>query len=217
MIGADKSLQRDVDVWPPLPLIVGGDMDLSRTDNIIAALGQSNRVCKVDLFLAGWQLENILAAMQVPFPELTDLRFYISGESLPVIPDSFLGGSAPRLRYFELCAFHFRDCQNCFCLLRTLSTLISFHYSLFGYISPEAMVAVLSVLSSLEELSIEFQSFQSRPDWKAKSASTKTLYPPRSRRISFQRRYRIFRGPRDLHRRPSTRITWYNYLQSNRF
>jgi hypothetical protein len=44
------------------------------TDNVIAALGQSNRVCEVDLGLASWQLEEILAAMQVPFPELTDLQ-----------------------------------------------------------------------------------------------------------------------------------------------
>jgi hypothetical protein len=159
-----------LDVWPPLPLIVGGDMDLSRTDNIIAALGQSNRVCKVDLFLAGWQLENILAAMQVPFPELTDLRFYISGESLPVIPYSFLGGSAPRLQYFELSRIIFPGLPNLLSSANNLAHLNLFRInSYYGYISPETMVAVISVLSSLEELSIAFQSFQSRPDRKSPS------------------------------------------------
>jgi hypothetical protein len=100
-----KTPARDtLDVWPALPLIVKGNMALSSgTDNIIAALEQSNRVCQVFLLaLAGWQLEKVLAAMQVPFPELTDLRLFSDGETLPVIPDSFLGGSAPRLRYFEL-------------------------------------------------------------------------------------------------------------------
>jgi hypothetical protein len=52
---------------------------------------------RVDFWtIPGWQLENVLvAAMQVPsFPELPDLRL----SSLdPVIPDSFLDGSAPRL------------------------------------------------------------------------------------------------------------------------
>jgi hypothetical protein len=90
-----------LDVWPALPLIVRGDMTLSGTDNIMAALGQSNRVCQVYLALAGWQLEEVLAAMEVPFPELTELRLLPDGETLPVIPDSFLDGSAPRLRIFE--------------------------------------------------------------------------------------------------------------------
>jgi len=43
-----------------------------------------------------------------------------------------------------------------------------------GYISPEAMVALLSVLSSLRSLSLKFQSHQSRPDWENPS-----LPPPK--------------------------------------
>jgi len=75
-------------------------MASSGVDNVIAALEQSNRVCQIYLWgLTGQQLEEILAVMQVPFPELTDLELD-SNETLPVIPDSFLGGSAPRLRNF---------------------------------------------------------------------------------------------------------------------
>jgi hypothetical protein len=89
-----------LDVWPALPLIIEGDMDIKTgTDNIIGALGQKNRVCDVGLDLTGLtgrQLEKFLAAMEVPFPELTDLRLSPYGGT--VIPDSFLGGSAPRLR-----------------------------------------------------------------------------------------------------------------------
>jgi hypothetical protein len=61
-----------LDIWPALPLIVEGNMALSSgTDNIMAALEKSNRVCQVYLRdLAGWQLEQVLAAMQVPFPEI---------------------------------------------------------------------------------------------------------------------------------------------------
>jgi len=38
----------------------------------------------------------------VPFPELTKLQLFSGGETPPVAPDSFLGGSAPHLRIFEL-------------------------------------------------------------------------------------------------------------------
>ena len=66
----------------------------SGTDNVIAALGQSNRVRQVFLMdIADWQLEKVLVAMQVSFPELTDLRLISDDETLPVIPGSFLDGS----------------------------------------------------------------------------------------------------------------------------
>jgi hypothetical protein len=95
-----------LDTWPALPIIVQGHVDSSSvTDNITAALGQSNRVCHVSLSsssLAGWKLEEVLAQMHVPFPELTFLRLISHDGTPPVIPDSFLGGSVPRLQYFAL-------------------------------------------------------------------------------------------------------------------
>ncbi len=98
-----KTPARDtLDVWPALPIIVKGGMTFSGTDNVIATLGQSSRVCRVDLWcVEGWLLQKALAAMQVPFPELTNLELF-SAETLLVIPDSFLGGSAPRLQYVSL-------------------------------------------------------------------------------------------------------------------
>src|SRR6266852_944202 len=107
----DTPARDTLDIWPALPLIVKCYLDpTSGTDNIIAALGQSNRVCKVVLWnIAGWQLEQVSAAMKVPFPELTDLRLRLwsDGETPPAIPDSFLGGSAPRLRIFSLSGITF--------------------------------------------------------------------------------------------------------------
>ena len=61
-----------------------------------------------------WELEKVLATMQVSFPELTDLRLRSDGETMPVIPSSFLGESAPRLRHFEFDGIPFRDCQTRF-------------------------------------------------------------------------------------------------------
>src|SRR6266852_2522236 len=93
-----------------LPLVVRGNiMALSSgMDNIIAALGQSNRLCDVFLsYLVSWQLEEVLVAMQVSFPALIALHLASTGETLLAIPDSFLGGPAPRLQSFGLHAIPF--------------------------------------------------------------------------------------------------------------
>src|SRR6266852_249898 len=82
-----------LDVWPALPLIIQGDVTKSGMDNVIAALGRNNHVCEVDLELAGWQLEELSAAMKVPFPELTVLQLRSDRFKAPAIPDSFLDGS----------------------------------------------------------------------------------------------------------------------------
>jgi hypothetical protein len=204
-----KTPARDkLDIWPTLPLLIGGVMTLtSGTDNVIAALEQSNRVCQVNLHPAGWQLEEVLATMQVPFPDLTDLRLFSHGKALPVIPipDSFLGGSAPRLRHFELSGIPFPGLPNLLLSATHLVYLRLINIPHSGYISPEAMVALVSALSSLEALMLEFRSPQSRPHGEtSRSPPSKRSVIPALDFFTFQRGYRIFRGPRDLHRRPPT-------------
>jgi hypothetical protein len=142
----------------------------SSTDNLIAALGQSSRVCQVDLLsLANWQLENVMAAMQVPFPELTDLRLCSISETPPVIPDSFLGGSAPGLEHFDLNGIPFPALPILVSSASHLATLNLINIPHSGYISPEAMVTLLTALSSLGHLSLEFESPRSRPGWESRS------------------------------------------------
>jgi hypothetical protein len=169
-----------LDVWPALPLIIRGSMALSSgTDNIIAALRQSNRLCEVNLALASLQLEKVLAAMQVPFPELTIMRLFSHGETLSVIPvpDSFMGGSAPRLQYFSLSGIPFPGLPKLLSSATHLAYLWLSEIPHSGYFSPEAIVALLSVLSSLEILSLGFQSPQSRPDRESR------ILPPPKRSI----------------------------------
>jgi hypothetical protein len=151
----------------------------SGTDNIIAALRQSNRLCEVNLALAGRQLEEVLAAMQVPFPELTIMRLFSRGETLSVIPvcDSFMGGSAPRLQYFSLSGIPFPGLPKLLSSATHLAYLWLSDIPHSGYISPGAIVALLPVLSSLEILSLGFRSPQSRPDWETR------ILPPAKRSI----------------------------------
>jgi hypothetical protein len=158
-----KTRARDtLDIWPALPLIVKWNMALSSgTDNVIAALGQSNRVCEVTLWgLEGGEMEKVLAAMQVPFPELRALQLYSKG--MPVIPDSFLDGSAPHLQYFELNGIPFPGLPKLLSSANHLVTLWLDNIPHSGYISPEAIVALISVLSSLESLGLEFRSHHDR-------------------------------------------------------
>ncbi len=215
-----KTPARDtLDVWPALPLNVLGYMGgrfcyeepvfLPRlplgTDGIIAALAQSNRVCSVHLWgLTGWQLEEILAPMQVPFRWITVMQLYSYDETLPVIPDSFLGGSAPHLQYFKLSGIPFPGAPKLLLAATRLVNLRLWDIPHSGYISPEEMVALFSVLSSLESLSLGFQSPQSRPDREIgcpPPPSTRSIMPVLDF-FCLQRGYRIFRGPRDPHRCP---------------
>ena len=151
-----------LDIWPAFPLIVSSETT-SGSENVIAALEQSNRVCQVDLYLANWQLEKVLAPMQVSFPELTYLNLRAYDETSPVIPDSFLGGSAPRLRFLTLDSIPFPGLPKLLLSATHLVCLNLYGIPHSGYISPEAIVALLSALFSLEKLSLVFRSPQSRP------------------------------------------------------
>ena len=69
---------------------------------IIAALKCIDRVCHIGLELDP-QWKKVLEAMQELFPALTDRSLYSDIEILPIIADSFMGGSAvPRLQYLSL-------------------------------------------------------------------------------------------------------------------
>ena len=215
-----ETLARDtLDVWPALPLIIRGRMvSSSGTDNIIAALRHSNRIFHVHLSGLNYRLEKVLATMQVPFPELTDLQLFSDDGTPTVIPNSFLDGSAPCLRYFSLSGILFPGLSKLLLSANHLVDLWLFHIPHSGYISPEAMVAILCALSSLESFTLGFRCPESRPEWESRSLpSPKRSAIPALRFFSFLRGNRIFRGPRDLHRRPSTQVLEYKFLQSNRF
>jgi hypothetical protein len=102
-------------VWPPLPIVIMQVGQPTQMDNIILALEHNDRVCRIDLLdVMNPELEEFLAAMQQPFPALTKLSLWqgwLEDEDemieMPVIPESFLGGSAPRLQYLYLARIPF--------------------------------------------------------------------------------------------------------------
>ena len=176
---AETRVKEILDIWPALPLIVKGDVVVSsRMDNVISALEQTNRVRQVDLYLEAWQLAVVLESMQVSFSELTNLRLWSLGAT-QVIPDSFLGGSAPRLRILHFYSIPFPGLPK---LLLTATHLVQLYLHCIphsGYISPKAMATLISVLSRLESLHLEFPSPLSRPDLESRiqSPSERSVLP----------------------------------------
>jgi hypothetical protein len=81
-----------------------------------------------------------------------------------IIPDTFLGGSAPRLQYLRMKGIPFPRIPSLLLTATHLSDLYLSDIPHSGYISPEAMATCLSVLTSLHTLSIEFLSSESPPD-----------------------------------------------------
>ena len=82
---------------------------------------------------------------------------------MAALPDSFLGGSTPRLERVGSIAFHFQDYRN-YLSAAHLVTLYLYNIPYSGFMSPETMATTLSVLTRLEFLSLEFQSPRSHLD-----------------------------------------------------
>jgi hypothetical protein len=134
-------------------------------DNIVAVLERSNRVRQIDLLgVSSSHLESSLVAMQEPFPELTHLDLWLYDETVPVLTDSFLGGSAPLLQFLELNGIPYAGLPKLLLSANHLVFLRLYDIPHSGYFSPEAMTTALSTLTSLESLDLEFHSPQSRPD-----------------------------------------------------
>jgi hypothetical protein len=153
-----------LDVWPPLPIQIHYfSVDPQVEDNITAALEHPNRLRTISLRGKAIPLEHLVAVMQEPFPELESLSLHIEG-IVPVFPNTFLDGSAPRLRSLHLTRIPFRTLPRLLLSTNDLVDLSLLKIPHSGYISPETMVTCISALTSLTYLSIGFESPTSRPD-----------------------------------------------------
>ncbi|KAI0302766.1 hypothetical protein BC826DRAFT_432133 [Russula brevipes] len=151
-----------LDIWPALPIEIYDDRCSMGVCFVITdiLLKHSDRVCSIRLRefpSIAWQ--DLAAAMQAPFPELTYLSLQSDeyGEPVLPLPDSFLGGSAPRLRTLKLLhGISFPALPN---LLLSASDLVTLSISRLPYpkyVSPEAMLACLSSLTRLKSLVLSF-------------------------------------------------------------
>jgi len=166
---------KTLDIWPALPIVIfAQDMD-SEEDvaNVISALRHHNRVCKINYYTEQFQDSFLgeFAVIDEPFPELTSLMLISSRQNVLVLPDSFLGGSAPRLRSLDLYGIPYPSIGNLLSSTTTLVRLSLYRIPRSGYIAPETIVPCLSMLPRLESLHLGFRHPRSR-------AQRESRHPP---------------------------------------
>ena len=149
-------------------------------DFVVAVLEHSDRVVLIDF--CGDSIDDglkkkVVAEMQRSFSELVRLVLKLPYYSMPtVLPDLFLGGSAPRLRTLKLTGISFPGLPK---LLLSSPHLVDLQLvDHIGYLSLEAMVTALSTLTSLRVLSLRLLSSQSLPDRESsRPTPTRSLLP----------------------------------------
>jgi hypothetical protein len=162
LCGYRTNVRKKLDIWPLLPIVVWTDgRRLWSIENIVTALGYNDRICQFRFSnIQRWEWNEIVAAVQQPFPALKHLRLHFVGRFDATVPVFFLGGSAPSLQTLLLDSIPLPGLPN---LLLSATHLI--HLTLWrmpcpkisGYISPEAMLTCLSTLTRLEKLEMGFK------------------------------------------------------------
>jgi len=128
--------------------------------NVIATLRHHNRVCKI-YYRNQYSQEFLLkefAAIDEPFLALKSMELILPyGQNVPVLPDSFLGGSAPHLRSLKLKGIPYPSIGRLLSSTTNLVQLSLWGIPLSGYISPKTIVPCLSTLARLKSLELGFQ------------------------------------------------------------
>ena len=173
---------KTLDIWPALPIVIVALDRRYKEDvtNVIAALRHHNRVCRI--YFSDVQFQDSLlkefAAIDEPFPALTSLELFSFGQNVPVLPNSFLGGSAPQLRSLELAGIPYSSIGKLLSSTTNLVRLSLWRIPHSGYIAPETIVPFLSMLPKLKSLELGFK----HPRSEAHRASR---HPLSSKRVVF--------------------------------
>jgi hypothetical protein len=151
-------VRETLNVWPPLPIRI---WSRHLGDNILAALEHRDRVRGVSTSLQRRLLEHLITVMQESFPALECLSLgatYNNDEALPVLPSTFLCGSAPRLHRLILRRISLPTLPQLLSSSNDLVYLSLYDIPSTGYISPEAMATCICALTRLTNLRIIFSS-----------------------------------------------------------
>jgi len=163
---------RSLDIWPPFPIIVSRtpsflelpEVDENGVENLIAALECRDRISVISIKdIRGPVLEKLITVLHEPLPVLTHFLLKSTDELMPALPETFLGGFAPRLRSFWLKGIPFSSFPKFILSFAHISALHLLEIPSSGYIPPEVMATCLAALPNLNYLSIEFRSPPPRP------------------------------------------------------
>ena len=185
-----------LDIWPPFPISVSSipwdKTDARCKDNIIAALERRDRVFEIDLsYIPSAELDQIVSAMEQPFPVLTHLHVHPDNRKMdwidmeatvtripvPPLPNALLDGSAPRLRELTLQSTPYPALPTLVLSATHFQSLHLRDVPHAGYISPQAMVTFLHALPNLKFFTIRFASTESRPLQMSPPPLTRVVLP----------------------------------------
>ena len=177
-------LLKTLDIWPQLPIVIHVDdretgLPRPSVTNVISMLKQNDRVCKIVIDNVPSPL--LFKAMAKPFPALIELTLTQMShmEEPPTFPDSFLGGSAPRLQSLRLYGFPLPGKGKLLLSTRDLVDLSLGFIPYSGYVSPESMVDILSALTKLKSFQLHLTRFESFGFW----THEESQYPPVFERV----------------------------------
>lgn len=156
-----------LDIWPPILIVLFCYMlRTSNLANIVMALKHNDRARKIEIWDVPYQLmKDFAAVMRGPFPELTYLEIENKPRHVgpaPVLPDSFLSGSAPRLRFLKLVYIPFPGLPKLLLSARALVRLWLISVPP-GHILAEEMATALSTMTRLEEFYLGFEPLHEIP------------------------------------------------------
>ena len=150
-----KTHVENLGIWPAFPIAI--DFDSIPVDVIAVPKNTDVRYFKLDL-AAGSQLETLARIAPKPFPMLTHLIIHVDGIHTPLLPDEFLGGSAPRLQMIYLNNIAFPALQT---LLLSASDLVELQLRgtpIYQHTLPVRMATCLAELPRLKTFVLQFQS-----------------------------------------------------------
>ena len=157
-----------VEIWPKLPIIVqdyyAEKFQLQGVNNVLEALRLNDRILDINLQLISIPLLTALATINEPFKALTSLELRTTDENAPALPESFLGGSAPRLRELSLDGIPSPAVSKLLSSAKDLVSLRLWNIPNSGYIPPNEMVKSLSKLTKLKTFYLGFRSPRSETD-----------------------------------------------------
>ena len=151
--------------WPQLPIVMryGGFLGSKPTspeeeENLLTTLRQPDRIFEIWLTITALLSDQLGAEMQTEMPSLETLRLMVQDKAAVLLPDNFLGGSAPRLSVISLYGIAFPALPKLLLSTLNLLSLELWNIPSSGYFSPEALVLGLSGIAQLKSLTIHFTS-----------------------------------------------------------
>ena len=150
-------------VWPELPIVMhyGGFPESKPPspedeENLVTALREPDRISELWLTITGSLSDQLLTEMRKAMPLLESLRLMAQGMHELLLPDKFLGASAPHLSDISLYGIAFPMLPKLLVSSGDLTSLELCDIPMSGNISPKAIVLGLSAMTQLKSLSLNF-------------------------------------------------------------